>query len=34
LGGVVVDDLLADGVPAELVNALTQYKVAIQTAAQ
>jgi hypothetical protein len=33
LGGIVVGDLLRPGVPPEMLNAITQYKVAMQTAA-
>jgi len=33
LGGVVVNDLVAGGVPAELVNAVTQYKASVEAAA-
>jgi hypothetical protein len=33
LGGVVVNDLVAAGVPVELVNAVTQYKASVEAAA-
>jgi hypothetical protein len=33
LGGIVIADLLAPGFPPELLNAVTQYKVAMQAAA-
>ena len=34
LGGVVVNDLLFRGVPAELINALSQYKASVQAEAR